>query len=297
VPFVHAHVVLAEAPTSARPGDEAIVTGDGTVFGFVGGTCAEATVREQALALLGGGAGGPTTLLRITPTAANSETQTAQPGKQVVHNPCLSGGTVEVFLEVELPPRLVMVAGRAPIAAALTSLGARAGFEMRAYSPGASLPPDTTAVVVASHGAGEEDLLLAALDADVSYVGLVASQRRGAAVVGALPVSDEVKARVRTPAGLDIGARTPEEVALSILAEIVASRPRAGRGAATVTPATATAASDDGPAGFATDPVCGMLVPIAAETLHLRHDGAEVWFCGPGCRQAFAAEPASYHRD
>jgi xanthine dehydrogenase accessory factor len=147
-------------------------------------------------------------------------------------------------------------------------------------------------VVAASHGAGEEELLLAALDADVPYVGLVASRRRGAAVVGALPVGDGVKGRVSTPAGLDIGARTPEEVALSILAEIVASRPRVGR-----PPPAPIAGSDDQPAAFATDPVCGMVVPMAAETLHLRHDGIEVWFCGPGCRQAFAADPASYHRD
>jgi xanthine dehydrogenase accessory factor len=287
VPFVRAQVILAEAPTSAKPGDEAIVTGDGALFGFVGGTCAEATVRDRALALLGGDDPGLTTVLRITPTAESSSA--AVPGKQIVHNPCLSGGTIEVFLEAELPPRLVVVAGRAPIATALLALGGSAGFETQPGDGSGPLPPDTTAVVVATHGTAEAELLVAALEADVPYVGLVASRRRGQAVVAALPLPEDVKIRVRTPAGLDIGARTPEEVALSILAEIVASRPRSRPGP----PGQPTAAA----AGFATDPVCGMLVPVRAGTLHARHDGDDVWFCGPGCWQAFAADPASYRND
>jgi xanthine dehydrogenase accessory factor len=287
VPFVHARVILAEAPTSAKPGDEAIVTADGALFGFVGGTCAEAIVRDRALALLGGGEPASTLVLRITPTAENDNL--VHPGEQIVHNPCLSGGTIEVFLEAEVPPRLVVVAGRAPIATALISLGGPAGFDMQSGEACESLPPDTAAVVVATHGTGEAELLVAALEAGVPYVGLVASRRRGQAVVAALPVAEDVKRRVRTPAGLDIGARTPEEVALSVLAEIVASRPRP-RPTPPVPPPAA-------PDGFATDPVCGMVVPVRAGTLHARHDGAEVWFCGPGCRQAFEADPASYGRD
>jgi xanthine dehydrogenase accessory factor len=282
VPYVHARVVLAERPTSAKPGDEALVLGDGTIEGFVGGSCAEATVRQQSLATL---ERGESLLLRITPSPEDD-----QPGKTVVHNPCLSGGTLEIFLEPHVPAPLVTVVGTAPIAAALRSLGEHLGFELRTDDGG--LAPDTTAVVVATHGRGEEEVLEAALRAGVGYVGLVASPRRGAAVVGSLAVDDVMKARVRTPAGLDIGARTPAEVALSILAEIVAERPRppdsvaAGAGARPLLPMAHVAT--------AIDPVCGMSVEMAETSLHLEHHGERVWFCGSGCKRAFAADPAAY---
>ncbi len=135
----------------------------------------------------------------------------------MVHNPCLSGGTLELFLEAFEPPPLVLVVGDAPIARALRDLGAQLGYDLRPFD--GPVPPDAAAVVVASHGRGEEPALSAALDAGVPYVGLVASPRRGAAVVAALDVAEDLKARIHTPAGLDIGARTAPEVALSILAE------------------------------------------------------------------------------
>src|SRR6478736_82103 len=89
-PYVHARVVLAERPTSAKPGDEALVLADGTIEGFVGGTCAESTVRAQGLALLDS---GESLLLRISPVE-----EPQQSGKLTVVNPCLSGGTLEIFL-------------------------------------------------------------------------------------------------------------------------------------------------------------------------------------------------------
>ena len=95
VPFVHAQVVMAERPTSAKPGDEAIVLADGTMEGFVGGTCAESTVRAQSLALLDS---RESLLLRISPIE-----EQPRAGKLTVVNPCLSGGTLEIFLEPQLP--------------------------------------------------------------------------------------------------------------------------------------------------------------------------------------------------
>ena len=289
VPFVRALVVLAERPTSAKPGDEALVLPDGSIEGFVGGTCAKSTVRDQSLALL---ASGDTLVLRITP-----DPEADQPGKRVVHNPCLSGGTLELFLEPSLPRPLVVVVGRAPIAEALRSLGDWLGYDLRPWEGGVAA--DTAAVVVASHGRGEEDALAAALAAGVPYVGLVASPTRGRAVLASLPVDAETAVRVHTPAGIDIGARTPKEVALSILAEIVALRPRpaAPAGGAAAAAGSGTAAGVRGAATSVIagiDPVCGMSVAAGDDALHVEHDGVTVWFCGRGCLQAFAADPAAY---
>lgn len=263
-PFVLATVVRAERPTSAKPGDRALVLPDGTMEGFVGGSCAESTVRLQGLRLL---ATGESTLLRITPTESE---ETVSEGVVTVGNPCLSGGSLDIFLEAVLPPMLVHVHGSAPVARALVDIGRALGHDVRQASVGSPLPDDLAALVVASHGHDEEPLLTAALRAGVPYIGLVASRRRGAAVLASLGVPAE---RVHTPAGLDIGARTPAEVALSIYAQLVSERDR---------PALPVPAE-------VVDPVCGMR--ITAE-LSLVADG--VHFCGEGCRQAYLADPGRY---
>ncbi len=281
VPFVHARVVLAERPTSATPGDEAVVLGDGTIEGFVGGTCAEATVREQSLRVL---ESGRSQLVRITP-----EPEPAQDGKVVVHNHCLSGGTLEIFLEPDLPVPLAAVVGSSPIAAALAEVAAAIGWEVAPWDGAGSVPDGAAAVVVASHGRDEEAALQAALDAGVDYVGLVASPRRGTAVVASLDVDGEAAGRIDTPAGIDIGARTPHEVAVSVLAGIVASRPR-HRGGDDPDAGTEVVESS----GTAIDPVCGMTVATVPASLHAEHDGTTWWFCGPGCRDAFLGDPAAF---
>ena len=270
-------MVLAERPTSAKPGDEALILPDGTIEGFVGGDCAESTVRAQSLALLDS---GESLLLRISPVP-----ETAQQGMLTVHNPCLSGGTLEIFLEPVQPAPYVAVVGDTPVARALLALGGPLGYEVVRYA--APLPPDAVALVIASHGRDETEPMVAALRADVPYVGLVASRKRGEAVIGSLDVCGSMKARVVTPAGLDIGAQTPPEIAMSILADIVARRPRpSGRSVGTDAPAS----------GLATglDPVCGMTVAAIESSLHLDHDGARYWFCGSGCLRAYANDPTSY---
>ena len=274
IPFVHAKVVLAERPTSAHPGDEALVLADGTMEGFVGGDCAEATVRAQALAALDS---GESVLLRISPIPEDPV-----PGKVMAHNPCLSGGTLEVFLEPHRPAPLVAVVGDSPIARALVVIGAGVGYEVVA---GDDMPDDASAVIVATHGRDEATPLTNALRAGVGYVGLVASPKRGASVVAGLDVDPALAAQVLTPAGLDIGARTPEEVALSILADIVARRPK---------PSARSVGDGATAATTATDPVCGMAVAAVESSLHLDHDGTRHHFCGTGCLRAFAADPARY---
>jgi xanthine dehydrogenase accessory factor len=286
VPFVHARVVRAEKPTSARPGDEAIVLAGGTIEGFVGGTCAEATVRAQALALLDN---GTTRLLRITPDAQSAG---AVPDDVVVaHNPCLSGGALEIFLEAVVPPPLVVVHGEGPVAAALFAMGKPLGYQIESLLEGPSLA-DASAVIVAAHGRDEESAIETALAARVPYVGLVASPRRGAAVLAALQVAGADRNRVHTPAGMDIGAVTAEEVALSILAEIVALRPRPS-----LSGADAETTEADPTATVFTDPVCGMAVAAVATALHLDLDGTPYWFCGSGCLRAFSADPTAWIRN
>ncbi|KJE77136.1 XdhC family protein [Ferrimicrobium acidiphilum] len=278
-PFVHALVVYAQPPTSAKPGDEAIVLSDGTIEGFVGGDCAEATVRQQSLETLHS---GETMLLRITPDVENDVV-----GKKVVHNPCLSGGTLEVFLEPLIPPPLVYVIGNTPVAESLVSLGSVVGYAMATYS--GTIAKDAHALVVASHGKNEDEALVDALVEGVPYVGLVASKKRGADVVARLAIDEALKAKVRTPAGLPIGAYTAGEIALSILAEIVAERPSGVVGCYEGTRALTTEI----------DPVCGMEVVVSEASLHSVHpdpdqNGRLVWFCGNGCQRAFLADPTAF---
>jgi xanthine dehydrogenase accessory factor len=284
-PFVVATVVRAEKPASARPGDRALVLADGTIEGFVGGVCAESTTRAESLRLLSSGEAG---LLRITPGGGSVDTP---PGVRTVDNPCLSGGTLEIFLEPVLPPALVVVFGDAPVARALVRVGEALDHEVRLLDPDGdpALPPDVAGVVVASHGRGEPAVLAAALRAAVPYVALVASRRRAAGVlaeVAALGVPADAVARVHSPAGLDIGARTPSEIALSIYAQFTAGR---GTGRAAV-----PVPVEPPPSAAAVDPVCGMAVARVPASLSTEHAGAVVWFCGPGCRDAFLADPRRY---
>ncbi len=279
IPFVHARVVLAERPTSAKPGDEAIVLADGTIEGFVGGQCAQATVRSQGLAALESGA---TVLLRISP-----EPEPEQSGKTVVHNPCLSGGTLEIFMEPVLPAPMVRVIGDSPIAQALAVVGASLGYHVEPWSLAEMRTTD--AVVVASHGFDEEKALIDALDAGIPYVGLVASPKRGRAVLDSLDVDDALKERVHTPAGLNIGARTPEEVALSIFAEIIQERDAPLRFRSLPLLVDAPAAGTT-----AIDPICRMTVAAVESSIHADVDGERFYFCCPGCRDTFVADPAAY---
>jgi xanthine dehydrogenase accessory factor len=214
LPYVQATVVRAARPASVQVGATATVLGDGTIDGFVGGHCAEPSVRLHALRAL---ETGEPLLLRIEPGDGESE---PTDGAITVHNPCISGGALEIFLEPRLPPLRVHVLGDTPIARALAELGRGMGYDVVPVASGEVAPePDDAAVIVASHGRDEEQALEAALEAGVAYIGLVASPKRGAAVLAALDAPD--RERVHTPAGLDIGARTPQEIALSILAQLV----------------------------------------------------------------------------
>ena len=274
-PFVHATVVRAQQPTSAQPGDEAILLADGTIEGFVGGQCAQNSVRKAALGAL---QAGESVLLRVLPDGDIHFPDA--PGACVVVNPCLSGGALEIFLAPQIPPPLIRICGSTPIAEALAGVCAVLGYQVRRDDAGGF--DGATAVVVATHGGAEAETIRAALDAGVGYVGLVASRVRGSAVLDELSLSDCQRARVHTPVGLPIGAKTPGEIAVSIAAEIISEIRTGGM---EVVPH-----QDQPAASTAVDPVCGMTVTIGSDTPHLNVDGDDYWFCCPGCRTRFAAE-------
>ncbi len=285
--FVLATVVRARRPTSVRPGDAALVLPDGTIEGFVGGVCAEASVRLHSLRAL---ETGDPLLLRLVPGDAEGGGDLGQSveGAVIERNPCLSGGSLEIFLEPHLPALRLVIVGDSPTARALERVGRAAGYDCLP-SPGGDVGAvlGAAAVVVASHGSDEEALLAAALAAGVPYVALVASAKRGAAVRSELDVPDQLRRQLHTPAGLKLGARSPEEIAIAILAELVAeqhSDPAPGRPEAEVVVPSAVE--------LAVDPVCGMRVAVSEAAPHLRLASQIVYFCSDRCRADYAREHA-----
>jgi xanthine dehydrogenase accessory factor len=297
-PFVVATVVRARKPTSVRPGDAAIVRPDGTVEGFVGGVCAESSVRLHALRAM---ETGEPLLLRLVPGDAGDATgggenaiaegSDALDGAIVERNPCLSGGAMEIFLEPHLPAARLIVVGGSPIAEAVVALARASGYDCVRAAAGADAPLDgAAAVIVASHGNGEERIIGAALRLGVAYVALVASRKRGAAVRAELDVPAELRRQLHTPAGLDIGARGPTEIAVSILAEMIA---RHHSDPAPERPAGVAEAPAPAAVAVATDPVCGMQVAVTGSAPMLEIAGERFYFCCDGCREKFAAERAA----
>jgi len=294
--FVTATVVRVEHPTSSKPGNVALVHEDGSMEGFVGGVCAQNSVRLYSLRAI---ERGEPLLLRILPEGPVSAKNGANldenhevahdEGSVTVQNPCLSGGAIEVFLEPFLPPPRMIVAGDTPIAAALLRLGPEFGLDaVDSYGgdSGTVVPiADDLALIVAAHGRDELSILRAALEAEVQYVGLVASRKRGAGVLDQLRgegVGEELLARIDTPAGLNIGARTPAEVALSILASIIEVRRRDSTAPRSWAAAPPTAV----------DPICGMTVVVSADALSMQFAGDTHYFCGEGCLRAFERQHA-----
>jgi xanthine dehydrogenase accessory factor len=265
--------VRAEKPTSAKPGAKAVITSEGEWIGWIGGSCSQPAVWIEARKAL---SSGVPRLLDLT----SAET-------------CASGGALQIFLEPHLPRPNLVVAGHLPVAQALAALAKPLGFRVTVMSPEGTrdqfadadafaeridfsvLPKGEAYVVVASHGNYDEEAIRAALGGTGSdYIALVSSRKRAEAMLQSLALAPEEKARLKFPAGLDIGAVTPEEIALSILAEIVQVR-RSKKEAA------------EEPA-LAKDPVCGMMVEIATAKHVLELEGVTYYFCAAGCKSRFA---------
>jgi xanthine dehydrogenase accessory factor len=307
-PFVIAIVVRREPASSAQPGNFAIVTRDGSVHGWLGGSCIQPTVQREARQAL---AEGQPRLVSLTPDPAKDR----RPGVVVQPMTCHSGGTVDIFLEPVRPAPRLVVFGIAPTARALCSLGKAMGYAVDLVDPDAAradfpeadrvlpaLPEGDPATaprargtdlyaVVATLGQRDEEALLAALPLEPAYLGVVASRRRYAEIrdVVAGRAASDALGRVRNPAGLDLGGHLPEEIAVSILAEIVKHGHAALRQPAIGAAAAASQAEHDGE--VAIDPICGMTVVVARARHTAEHGGRTWYFCNPRCREKFLAAP------
>ena len=306
--FAVATVVARRAPVSAHLGDRAIIFADGRMDGFVGGACSREIVRQQALQALAARQGR---LVSIRPDAGDPAESTAE--HRVVPMTCASEGAIDVYVDPFVMARQLIVVGATPVADALARLARSMDYdvvrvvdarEQSDIKPGATALGITVvpleelsnvargrsadaAAVVASQGHYDEEALEAVLNAGVPYVGLVASRKRGATVRSLLEGTGVPGvAGIRIPAGLDLGGRTAQEVALSILAEIVQSQASQAR-LLPVEPAVA-------PATSAIDPVCGMSVEIAMARHVAEVDGASYYFCCAQCRVSFLANPQAY---
>ena len=250
-PFAVATVVRTEDATAAKAGARAVIRADGSVVGWIGGGCALAAVRKAAArALLDGKA----RMIRVRPAARSGED--SLPGVEYYVNSCASEGVIELFVEPVLPKPVLLVAGASPTARALADLGRRLGFAVSVAALAddlaqfdsadslvtgfdlAGLPRLAEAfIVVATQGKRDREALRAALASPAPYVAFIGSRRKAATLsvdLAAEGMEPAMLARLRSPAGLDLGAATPEEIALSVLAEITLVRRRGDQAAAPI---------------------------------------------------------------
>ena len=299
-PFVLATVIWCERPTSAKPGAQAIIQADGTMTGWIGGSCAQPVVLREALRVLREG-DGPY-LLRL----GAQEMGIVRNDVRVFPMSCTSGGILDIYMEPHLPqPQLVLV-GDSPVIAALSRLAGvldYAVMQLNSADLGKVLINERTYVLVASHGQYDEDALEQALRSPAVYVGMVGSHRRAEACREYLRTSgltEQQIERLKAPAGLDVGAVTPEEIAASILAELVEVRRRGPL----VNQEQTRFASEEHLEGkdaiieheseTAIDPVCGMIVEIATARHRAKLDGQDLYFCCPACKRLFERNPQEY---
>ena len=294
-PFALATVVWRQGPSSSQQGSRAIITAAGELRGWIGGACAEPVVIREAQRVIS--AGEARLLLLGSPDRFGGA---VPDGMMVVPISCSSEGALEVYIEPVVPVPHLVVVGHSPMAHTLAELAQALGWrtELIDGPDFATADADEQAmVVVASQGHNDEGLLERAIAARPAYLGLVGSRKRGEAVLGYLAdrgVPADQLARVKVPAGLDLGSTTHQEIAVAILAELVQLRAAGGLPGAAGAGTAASAARAPRVTAEATDPVCGMTVTAGPEGMPLEHDGVTYYFCSAGCRESFARDPAAY---
>ena len=320
-PFALATVVWRQGPSSSQQGSRAIITAEGDLHGWIGGACAEPVVIREAQQVIIEGV--PRLLLLGTPEQFASKAQAGEAvpdGMTFVPIACQSEGALEVYIEPVLPAPHLVIVGRSPMVATLADLSRALGWRTTVLDRGAFSAGDaaeSSMVVVATQGHGDEEALEQAAAARPAYLGLVGSAKRGAAVLGYLRdrgVPQDRLDQVRVPAGLDLGRTSHREIAVAILAELVQLR---ASGNLTVTGSAAGAVPGEGgraqgvsppgrgltggpggsPPRASRDPVCGMTVTADTSGYPLEHEGVTYYFCCAGCRRSFQENPAAYLKE
>ena len=302
-PFAMAFVVNRQIPSSGKPGDKALVRADGSLEGWIGGGCTQGIIIKEAQEAI---RDGKPRLVNISPQGEEEEI----PGVTSYRMTCHSGGKVEVYIEPVLPKPHIFIMGRSHVAMSLSKLAKAMGYSVSVmaadadpvtfpsadqYYPAGSITDEMllpqTYMVVCTQGEQDELLLESALRSPVPYVAFVSSRRKANVIFKYLrevQIPIERLQQVRTPAGLDIGAKIPEEVALSILAQIVQERRVAQAEEAIATPATSPNAD------IYINPVCEVPVKKSTAKHIVEHAGEKVYFCCDGCKHTFEQNPEAY---
>lgn len=288
--FALATVVWRQPPSSGQHGSRAIVLRDGSLYGWIGGACAEPVIIREAQRVLEKGESALVWLGQ----QADLDSMHIPAGVMTVPMSCQSEGALQIFIEPVAALPHVLVVGRSPMAMTLVDLVRGVGWRADLVDGPdfvSTMVTPSTAVVIATQGHGDEEAVTEALRADAVMVGLVASRKRGEVVRGFLAeqgVSMSKLDAVHVPIGLDLGHTSHREIAVSILAELVqlraagALKPRARTMLPMIEP-------DD-----VIDLVCGMTVQAVPANRPFEYEGTTYYFCAMGCRKAFEKDPASF---
>lgn len=306
-PFAMAMVVHRKIPSSGKPGDKALIKADGELVGWIGGGCTRGIIIKEGIEAM---KDGKPRLVRISP----SENLKPVSGVIDYKMTCQSGGEVEVYIEPVLPNPHLIIMGKSHVAMALAKLAKVMGYSISAVARGvdAVIFPEAdrlveepvldvelvnkpqTYIVVCTQGEDDEKALENALRTKVPYVAFVSSRRKANGIFRYLRdtgIPVERLQQVKTPAGLNINAKTPEEVAVSILAEIISIR-REESPNLMVDPSFEKATSPEG--DLYINPVCGVPVQKSTAKHIIEYKGESYYFCCDGCKVSFEKEPDKY---
>ncbi|MFZ9662008.1 MAG: XdhC family protein [Chitinophagaceae bacterium] len=310
-PFAIAIVVGREAPSSGKAGDKAVIDRRGVLSGWIGGGCVKGIVLKESASAI---QSGKPRLVRIGKHLQNNKIQEDVMEYKMT---CQSEGTVEIFIEPVLPQPHLMVLGKSQIARALVKLARHAGFRITAVAPDANLQTfekvdelitrfqldqvktyPNTFIVVATQGEQDELALSEALKKEYAYLGFVTSRKKMGSITSYLTDSGFAKEKIESihaPAGIDINAKQADEVAISILAEMIQFKNSNVLWSSFQDKESAATGQNDTPQYYI-NPVCGIPVDMKNPKHIMEYNGETVYFCCDGCKIKFEKEPEKYIR-